>query len=298
MANEKDTRPVTTTATSAPRPMAEIKPGHLAYHEPFASEGYHTSFFDWRAVFAGTVLAFLAYGIFMALGLAVGGANLQGTIQGAEVPKGLRLGFAIWTTAAMIFSVFIGAYVAGRIGVRKFVEARLGWIHGAVVAALFFIVAFFQIAALTGALARGMGSTVSFAATAFLENGEVQDAVQVSLGDLDFRSPEDEVAKGVAVRLIRGDGSAAANYLAYQAGISVFEAEARLASIRNEVQSSIRESALETSRGLKIFGWTLFAATLLGALVAMWGGTIGARIQIQASERTRMATPTTYAGRA
>jgi hypothetical protein len=163
--------------TTEIRPEHESKKTKDAYYQGFMPNDDHpTSAFDWRATFAGAFVGILAYTILMALGIAIAAGNYQGTIDPLETPRAFGFGSALWTVASTALSLFTGAYVAGRVGVRKFVEARLGWIHGAVVSALFFMFIFIQVGATLGAASRGFGITMDT-----LANGEGEiDAIRMA----------------------------------------------------------------------------------------------------------------------
>lgn len=148
------TEPVVNPTPNLGRPMAEIRTEPLLYHEPAASEAFSTSFFDWRGVLAGTAVALLVHAILIAAGFAFGAINLRVTFDGFENGWAFGAGPVVWAAFSMIVSTFVGGYVTGRLSVRKFVEAKLGWIHGAVVAALFFGIAFFRIGSFAGSLLR------------------------------------------------------------------------------------------------------------------------------------------------
>jgi hypothetical protein len=183
------------------------KNSNAFYHDPFPGEGPLSSAFDWRAAFAGAFVSVLAYTILIALGVAIAVGKLRGFWQ-EEAVNGFGIGSAIWTVIATSVSLFAGAYVAGRVGVRKFIEARLGWIHGAVVSALFFMFLFIQVGAALGAATRGFGISMN--------------ALTNPTGDL----------------------------------------------------TSIR-----------IACWTFFASSLIGTVVALAGGVVGARVQIGETNR-------------
>ena len=125
----------------------------------------------------------------------------------------------------------------------------------------------------------------------------VQQVVEGSIGGLDLRSSPETVAQGLATRLLRGDEASATNYLAYQAGITPAEASDRVVSFRQDVQNTIRNAGIQASRAMRFLGWTIFGATLIGAFLAMWGGMIGARVQIGETDSMRSPVVPTMAGR-
>lgn len=248
---------------------------------------------SWRAVFAGVFVTFLCYMILMSLGLAVGGAGLRGVIQGGG-SEALPIGAAIWMVLATLISLFVGCYLASR--VSGMIAPRVGGVQGLVISALFFIFLLSQVGATLGALGRGIGGAIGAAGSAVSDlsgNPQVQDVVESALGGLNLKSPPDVVAKGIATRLVRGNNDAARNYLASQAGISSAQADARIAQIRTQLESTLKEVGGTVASALSIAGWSLFGALVLGSLAANLGGVAGARrnltVDVVPERRQRVA---------
>jgi len=237
---------------------------------------------SWRAIFAGTFVSLLVYFALLSLGLAVGSGSLQNAAQGTGSAGGIGIGAGIWTAASIFISIFAGSFAAGRVGGD--LPIRVGRIQGLVIAALFFTFVLSQLGTAIGLLGKGIGSTVSAvggAAGEISQNTDVQDLMDQALGNLNLKSPPDVVAKGVASRLVQGNGNAAKNYLASQAGITPAQADAPIQALKPQMEQTLRRAGVETAKVVKTVGWVLFFSILLGALGGSSGGSLGAAYNLR-----------------
>jgi hypothetical protein len=249
---------------------------------------------SWRAIFAGFFISFMVYLILTALGFAIGGASLRGVVQGQGGGQGLSIGSGIWLVVTALLSLFVGSYLAGRSS--GIITSRVGGVQGFVVAALFFAFMISQVGAVVGAVGSGLGTVIGSAGTvasSAANNPQVQGVIQDRLGDLNLKSPPDQVAQGLATRLIRGDTLGARNYLATQAGISRAEADRRINQFKTDVQNKIKDVASTTAKAVSIAGWTLFGVFALGAFFSILGGAAGAKrnlaVPVSAADRRRVS---------
>jgi hypothetical protein len=147
-----------------------------------------------------------------------------------------------------------------------------------VISALFFMFLVSQVGSTIGALGQGISSavgTIGGAAGDLAKNPQVRDTIDRALGGLNLNSPPDQVAQGLATRLLRGDEEGAKNYLARQAGISRSEADRRFETLKGNFQNTARDIGTKAARGIAVAGWSLFGALVLGTLFACLGGGIG-----------------------
>lgn len=249
---------------------------------------------SWRAIFAGAFISFIFYLILTSLGFAIGGSTLRGVVQGQGGGGGLSIGAGIWLVVSVFISLFFGSYLAGR--VSGLVTSRVGGVQGVVVAALFFAFLISQVGAIVGAVGSGLGNVIGAAGTAASSasnNPQVQAVIQDRLGDLNLKSPPDQVAQGLATRLIRGDTIGARNYLASQAGISRAEADRRLTQLKTDFQTKVKDVGAATAKAVSIAGWTLFGVFLLGTGFSSLGGAAGVRRNlsrpVSAGDRRRLS---------
>src|SRR5437762_6452074 len=89
-----------------------------SFDRPFA----HVS---WGAIFAGAIIALATQLVLTLIGAAVGLATLNPAT--GENPTGTTLGIgaAVWLVISSLVSLFVGGYVAGRLG-----GTFNGWLHG------------------------------------------------------------------------------------------------------------------------------------------------------------------------
>jgi hypothetical protein len=238
---------------------------------------------SWRAIFAGFFISFMIYLVLTSLGLAIGGASLRGVVQGQGGGTGLSIGSGIWLVVSAFVSLFVGSYLSGR--VSGLIPTRIGGVQGIVISALFFAFMISQVGALVGAVGSGLGSVIGTAGSAAANatnNPQVQSVIQDRLSDLNLKSPPDQVAQGLASRLIRGDTTGARNYLASQAGISRAQANQRIDQFKTDFQNKMKDVATATAKGVTIAGWTLFGVFTLGMIFSIFGGAVGARRNLRA----------------
>lgn len=232
----------------------------------------------WPAVFAGAFVAFLVHATLMALGMAIGGSSLGNVIQGDATMQGFGIGAGVWIIGSILASLFVGAYVAGRVG--GFVVTRIGRIQGLVVAGLFFALMFSQVGSILG----GIGNTAGFvgsAASDVAQSSEAQSLMNEALDGLNLRSPPETVASGLVSRLVRGDQEAAFTYLSRQAGVTRAEAQQRIETVRAELDQALTQAGNTAADAMKAIGWTLFGSLVLGSIFAMLGGGVGAQVNLR-----------------
>ena len=112
---------------------------------------------SWGAIFAGTVVAFVAQILFTLLGLAIG-LTIVEPMTGQAPWEGVGIGAGIWWVVTALISLFLGGWTAGRLsGMPLRQDAML---HGVVVWGLItFISVFFAISGV-GAVASGPIGTI------------------------------------------------------------------------------------------------------------------------------------------
>jgi len=232
----------------------------------------------WGSIFAGAFVALLSYLILMALGLAIGGHTLSGAIGGDVGFQALGIGAAVWLVLATLVSLFLGGYGSGR--VSGIISTRVGRTQGAVLASIFFLVLTMQAGGALGTIGAGVGNVIGAAGRAapdVAQDERVQQTIQQAMGDLDLRSPPDQVAQGLAIRLLQGDTQGARNYLAAEAGISQQEAQVRIDQFRTDAEAALADAGETAAQVMQAAGWTLFFTFLLGGAAAVGGGHVGTR---------------------
>jgi len=237
---------------------------------------------SWKAIFAGFFVSLLTYFALMALGIALGSSSLESAAQsGGGSARGFGIGAGIWMIISIFIPIFVGSFAASRVGGS--VPIRIGRVQGLVVTALFFAFTLSQVGSAIGVLGSGIGSAVGSlggATSDISSNQQVQDLMDQAFKNLDLRSPPEQVAQGVATRLVQGDAEGAKNYLASQAGITPQEADARIQELKPKVEAALRDAGATAARVAKTVGWALFVAIVLGSIAGSIGGSLGAAVNL------------------
>ncbi len=233
---------------------------------------------SWRSIFAGLVLSTICYAAISALGVAIMGASANDIINSpSQNASGLALATGVWIVLSAFFSLLVGGYFSARIS--NLVTAKVGGAQGIVIASLFFSLLLFGAGSAVGFLGKSMGSTVkslSNSAGGLFSSEVVQDAVEQTFEGLNLKSSPEVVAKGVATRLIRGDNDGAKSYLAYQAGVSNADVDARIMEISKQVSTGMQRASAATTQGMQAAGFTVFLTMVLGVVSCCLGGVFGA----------------------
>src|SRR4029450_10807275 len=108
---------------------------------------------SWGAIFAGAIIALAAQLVLTLIGTAVGLATLNPAT--GQNPSGATLGIgaAVWLVISSLISLFLGGYIAGRLG-----GTFNGWLHGL---ATWATVTMLTILLLTTAAGRGRWERLS-----------------------------------------------------------------------------------------------------------------------------------------
>lgn len=243
------------------------------------SETMH-ALISWRAVVAGLLISLFTMTAFIGLGLAFGGIGLE---DGASA-RSAGVFTGVWFLFSALISIFVGSYFAAR--VSKFRLGRIGSAQGLVIASLFLGFFLYQTVAAIGTAGSMAGSMLGKTASAMGQGaanisqneavtGALRSITEDAMGDLNLKSSPGEVAQAVGGRLLRGDTVGAKNILAREAGITPTEADARIATMKSQVDQTVVEAREGAATALKSTGWSLFLLVTLGALAAILGGGLG-----------------------
>jgi hypothetical protein len=231
---------------------------------------------SWRSVVAGLVISFFFMIGFLGLGMAFGGIGMSD----GTTAKSAGIFTGAWFLGSSLISLFIGSYFAARIS--KFQMGRVGSAQGLVIAALFLglflveaVMAIGGIGQLTGSILGNTAGMVTTGAQKLSSTPVVRDMVDDAVGDLNLKSDPRSVATGIATRLIRGDAEGAKNYLVRESGITMAQAEQRIASAKSKIDGALVTVREGASAALKSTGWALFFLVFLGSISAVLGGSLG-----------------------
>jgi hypothetical protein len=203
----------------------------------------------WRAVFAGLFISMLVYFTLVALGVGIGANQAIDVIQGEDKASSLGMGAGIWLAVTVLISLIVGSYASSR--VSGIIATRVGYVQGAVIAALFFTLMISQLGMAVGMLGRGVGalsSTVGGTARDMVASPQVTGIVEDALADLNFKSDPQTVITGFLARILRGDENSAVNYLSAQTGISRDEATTRYQNLKDQVRTTAASVGEDSAR--------------------------------------------------
>lgn len=80
---------------------------------------------SWGAVFAGAIIALASQLVLTLVGMAIGLATLSPGIADSPSGAALSMGAGLWLLLSSVISLFVGGYIAARLG-----GTFNGWLHG------------------------------------------------------------------------------------------------------------------------------------------------------------------------
>lgn len=235
-----------------------------------------------RSLFAGLGVAFLTHMILSALGAGIGGMTAHSLIMREEGGAGLATSAGVWMGLSVVVSLFVGSFFAIRLS--QFRSYKIGYGHGAVIAALFFIVMAWGASMGIGSVVSGLSQTAmaaSHTAASIAAIPAVQDTFQKAIGASELRSQTSEVTLGLASRLMSGDEASARSYLAYQTGQTEAQVQQQAATMKAEFDANLKAAAEKTADMIAVAGWSLFVTMVLGLASAILGGALAARANVE-----------------
>ncbi len=153
---------------------------------------------SWAAIFAGAFVAMALFIILQLLGAGIGALSLDLTGTRTTSPTSLGIGAAIWWFITGLIALFIGGWVAGRLGWRPSKVDRA--LHGLTTWAVFYVALFLMVSTALGALLGGglslLGGTGS-AASQVASTPQGQQAMQQATQGQGISSQtiQDQIAK-------------------------------------------------------------------------------------------------------
>ena len=118
---------------------------------------------SWGAVFAGVLVSLAIFITLQILGAGIGASTLDLTGTETSSPRAYGIGAAVWWLITGLISLFIGGWVAGRLGWLPQKLDRV--LHGLTTWALFYVVMFWLVTTTLSALVGGGLSTLGQAAS-------------------------------------------------------------------------------------------------------------------------------------
>lgn len=293
------------TATSYTRQYAETGPPEVIVPGT-------TRRVSWGAVFAGVIIVLAIQLLLSMLGLGIGLSTVSPASGNAPDASTLGIGAAAWWGIIYLLALFAGGYVAARLAPSR---APLdGMLHGLLTWAFTLLVTFYLLSTAVGSVIGGAFSAVSgtlSAAGQTVKDGAPQvaqaagvtpDVIQQKAKDLLNAQPtnadpkslnteqaQQEIAANLPKLASGGDQAKQAHdriaaVMAAQLNITPEEANQRLDKLQGQVAQTANQAtdkatqvADKTASGLSKASLIAFAALLLGAGAAAFGGSLGAR---------------------
>ena len=283
---------------------------HLATDTAYVADPVDTTLYNqisWGAVFAGVFLALAVQFLINLLGVGIGAAVLDPLTSDNPDASTFSIGGGMWFVVSGIIASFIGGYVASRLSGRP--SRSTGSYHGLTMWAVTTIVVLYMLTTSVGALVGGafsglssvvgaVGNTAATAATAAAP--AVASAVDDPMTNIEQQvrntSGSDPQALGdaavAAVRAaITGDQATAndakaraADALAKAQNIPVDQARQQVDQYAKSYQDSVataKKQALEAAdaaaSAVSTGALLGFAALVLGAIAAWFGGAAGTK---------------------
>ena len=269
---------------------------------------------SWGAVFAGVVMVLAVQLLLSMLGLGIGLSTVDPAQSGGTPSaSNLGIGAGVWWGVSYLVALVIGGYVAARLAAN--LAAFDGMLHGLLTWAFALLVTVYLLSTAAGSLVGGAFSAVSSTLSATGQTvkeatpqlaqaaGMTPDVVQQKAKDLLSAQPTNADPKTLSAEqaqqevaatlptLVTGDDQAKQSareritiIVAAQANITPEEANQRL----NKLQAQVAQTKDQTvdkakqvgdtaASGLSRASLIAFAALLLGAGAAGFGGHLGAR---------------------
>jgi len=251
---------------------------------------------SWGAIIAGVVVTLGVFLMLQMLGAGIGLSTIDPASGETPSARALGIGAAIWWLIIGLISLFVGGWVAGRLGWLPHKMDRL--LHGLTVWATFYAVMFFLVTTTMSAVLGGglgvLGDTVSAAGQVAASPQAQQTAEQATEGrGLNLDTIRQEIAKAVGGGAQQGqqgneslasaideyfkgpqtqqDRQQLAQQIAQTTGQSQAEADRMIARLEQQAEKA-KETGEQVANvtGATFIG--LAIAMFLGAIAAMLGG--------------------------
>jgi hypothetical protein len=248
---------------------------------------------SWGSIFAGAFVTMAIFITLQLLGAGIGASALDLTGREVTSPRSLGIGAAIWWLITGLIALFIGGWVAGRLGWRPTKVDRA--LHGLTVWAVFYVAMFLLV---TTALGTLVGGGVSLLSSSVVAAGEaaatpqgqqalspqnIQEQIAKILGGSAAQAPNQQSSPEVVAAVndylksakTPQDRQRAIQTITQAGGMSEAQANQLLTNLERAGQQAKKTG----EKAANITGGTLIGmsiAMLLGAIVAVIGSILAA----------------------
>lgn len=249
------------------------------------SADHHHHLLCGRSIVAGVLITFMAFLMLTALGAGIAGFTADALLERGDGDMALASGAGLWLGLSALVSLFCGSYFALRLA--RFRTNKVGAAHGFVIASVFFLMMLggftSAIGGVVGGLSQGFASLAQGVGSASADassNPVVQDLVNKAVGGAKLKADPRDVAKGLVIRLAKGDLNSVKSYLAYQTDVPESEMEQKATELKTQFDAALKQSGEVAARALGRAGLSLFVFLLVGYIAAVVGGRTGAHANV------------------
>lgn len=187
---------------------------------------------SWKAIFAGTVTTLSVMLILNLIGLAIGLWSIEPTEAGNPM-SGIGTGAVIWWVISNLIVLFIGGYVAARVGVSF--QSTNGVIQGIMTWALYALISAWLVTTVLGSIISGVGNAVGgvLSTTGEIIQDQLSPVIKEQFEDIEF-SLNDAREEFYALLEDTGKDALDPQRLESQAERSAADARREVTSTRNQ----------------------------------------------------------------
>lgn len=237
--------------------------------------------FNWRAILAGTILSIVFYVLLLSLGAGLAAVSLDTNDMQAADYGSIGIATGIWVFVAAAIALFVASFMAEKGSEVR--TRRMGASQGAVIAAIFFLVVLVQAGSLLGSAGRFVSGVMTGTVGAVSQAASipgVRDSIERSMNGLQLKSPPEEVAKNLGMRLIQRDVDGAVAYLGRETGLPANQLREKIGAAQTEINVTLDKIRKQAASTLATAGFSLFGLILVGLLSGIFGGYVAGRDEI------------------
>ncbi|MFA7097262.1 MAG: hypothetical protein WC383_12395 [Gammaproteobacteria bacterium] len=235
----------------------------------------------WSAIIAGSVAGLASYLLLALFGIAVGLTAIEP--QAAEPVGNVPILAGVWSGLSLLIASFIGGYVAARMsGLERRSDGLLhGFVAWATIMLLLTWLTTTAIGNVLGSTFNLLGQGVAGVGQAAAEQGGVTQQLRSLITGTEGGDVAPADLRALQDRLQAGDRNGAVNVLVSRMGFSQDRAvqvvDRAMPLFGPQGGEQIRETAGQVLGTVATASWWLVITMILGLILGIWGGAMGAR---------------------